>query len=418
VKYRTTGGTATAGTDYTAVPLSTLGFAAGQTSKAVAVSVTPDTLPEANETFTVVLSVPTGAVLADAAGTATVVNDDGASSLSVNDITVNEGSTGTTAATFTVTRSGNTTGPSSVKYKTTAATAGVGDFTAIPLTVLSFNADETIKTVTVDVTGDTTDEVNEKLTLNLSGPVGATVSDAAGAAVIVDDDGPVAPGPETFLSIGDVTVIEGDAGTTASFVVTRSGNTSGASTVKYKSSGGTASAGADYAAVPLTTLNFAAGETTKIVTVGVSGDTLPEASETFNVMLSVPVGAVISDVSGTATIVNDDGGAYLSVGDVSVAEGSSGTASATFAVTRSGNTTGASSVKVKTNVGTATAADFTAVPLTVVSFAAGETTKTVTVAVTGDTVDEVNEKFTLVLSAPVGATISDAGGTATIVDDD
>ncbi|MCA1684223.1 MAG: hypothetical protein LC708_03755, partial [Actinobacteria bacterium] len=325
VKYATGGGTATAGTDYTAAALTTLSFAAGETSKTVTVNVTGDIATEANETFNVNLSAATGGVISDATGTATIVNDD-ATYLAVSDASVVEGNSATTPATLTVTRSGDTSGTSTVKYATGGGTAAAGtDYTAAALTTLSFAAGETTKTVTVNVTGDTVDEVNETFNVALSSATGATVSDTSGAVTIVDDDGPITPGPQTFFSASDVSVVEGNSATTpATITVTRSGDTSGASTVKYATSGGTAAAGTDYTVAALTTLSFAAGETSKTVTVNVTGDNVVEPNETFNVTLSAATGGVISDTSGTATIVNDDA-TYLAASDASVVEGNSAT---------------------------------------------------------------------------------------------
>ncbi len=79
VKYATANGTtnpATAGTDYTAVALTTLSFTPGQISKTVIVPVKGDTVAEANETFFVNLSAPTNATIADPQGLGTITNDD------------------------------------------------------------------------------------------------------------------------------------------------------------------------------------------------------------------------------------------------------------------------------------------------------------------------------------------------------
>ena len=72
----TASGTATAGSDYTALNLTGQSIPAGQTSKTVNVSVRGDTTREANETFYVNLTAPGGATLADAQGLGTIVNDD------------------------------------------------------------------------------------------------------------------------------------------------------------------------------------------------------------------------------------------------------------------------------------------------------------------------------------------------------
>jgi hypothetical protein len=229
------------------------------------------------------------------------------------------------------------------------------------------------------------------------------------------------PGPPT-LSVNDVVVAEGNSGnTTATFTITRGGNTSGTTTVKYRTVNVTATAGSDYSAIALSTVTFGPGQVTATVAVAVTGDGLFEKNETFKLLLSSPSkGATLSDGTGVGTIVNDDPAALLSVNDISVTEGNSGTTNATFTVTRSGNTTGAATVKVRTTDGTATAAsgDYVALPLQTITFADGQATATVVVLVNGDTTLEKNQTFKLALSAPVGATIADPAGLATIVNDD
>jgi hypothetical protein len=76
--------------------------------------------------------------------------------------------------------------------------------------------------------------------------------------------------------------------------------------VKYATANGTAAAGTDYTAVPLTTLVFQPGQTFKAVRVAIIGDFGRESNETFFVNLSGAVNAVITDAQGQGTIVNDD----------------------------------------------------------------------------------------------------------------
>lgn len=418
LKYATSGGTASAGIDCTAVPLTPLTFLPGETTKSVAVSVLGDTVVERNESFLLALSAAVGATVSDIAGSGTIVDDDGAVTpgpttfLALSDATVTEGDSGTSVASFTIRRTGNVSVSSTVKYATSNSTALAGsDYVAVPMTAVTFAAGETAKTVNVSVIGDTAVEASEYFYLILYTPTGAVISDTSGVALVVNDDAAV------YLSVGDVSVSEG--GGSATFTVTRSGNTAGTASVKYATVNGTATAGSDYTAVPLTVVNFAAGETAKPVSVPVTGDSVLEGDETFSLTLSSPIGATISDTIAVATVVNDDPAVYLSAGDVSVIEGNSGTTPATFTITRSGSTAGALTVKYATSNGSATAGiDYTAVPLTAVTFAAGETAKTVTVSVTGETVVEPNQTFSLVLSVPVGATITDNLGVCTIVNDD
>jgi hypothetical protein len=107
----------------------------------------------------------------------------------------------------------------------------------------------------------------------------------------------------------------------------------------------------------------------------------------------------------------------LRIADLSVGETQS-LVTKTVAITRSAPTTTAVSVRVRSVVGTAKAADFTAITATRVYFSAGQTTKLVTVRIAGDVLDEANEYFSLLLDSPSGATIADSSGRVTIVDND
>src|SRR5439155_693458 len=170
---------------------------------------------------------------------------------------------------------------------------------------------------------------------------------------------------------------------------------------------------------PAPTLTFGPGETTKQVTVLVNGDITFEGDEAFTVHLCDASNATIRDADGTGTIVNDDAAPSFSIDDVTHSEGDAGTTSYVFTVTKSGSTALSASVDLQTQDGTATIADndYQANNGTL-NFAASETTKQVTVLVNGDTTYETNEAFTVHLSNASGATIGDADGTGTIVNDD
>ncbi|MGD9648632.1 MAG: Calx-beta domain-containing protein, partial [Pirellulales bacterium] len=169
------------------------------------------------------------------------------------------------------------------------------------------------------------------------------------------------------------------------------------------------------------TLTFAAGETTKTIDVLVTGDTVVEANETFLVRLTSASGATIATSQATGTIVNDGQPPplpSLSIGNASASEGNSGTINMMFTVTLSQAATSTVTVNYATANGTATAgSDFNATSGTL-SFAPGQTSKTITVAVRGDTLVEGAETLRVVLSNAVGATIAAATGSGTINDDD
>jgi uncharacterized protein (DUF427 family) len=191
--------------------------------------------------------------------------------------------------------------------------------------------------------------------------------------------------------------------------------------VKYKTVNGTALSGADYTAVPLTTLSFATGETSKSVTIAVSGDTVGEGNETFTVKLSNPAGVAIADSQATATIIDDEGPMSAYVSEAAVLERSSGTTTARFTVWLSSAPKPGQSVSVRyttTNGSALSGSDYVAVPLTTLTFTEGQSSKTITVLVNGDTIAEGNENFLVKLSNPTGVVIADNQGKGTIVDDE
>ncbi len=412
VNYATADGSATAPGDY-ATAVGTLTYTAGQASKTVTVAVVGDTLDEPDETFTLTLSGASGANLVDASGTGTITDDDPTPSLSVNDVTVTEGSSGTTNAVFTVTLSAASGRTVTVNHATADGTATAPADYASTSGALTFSSGQTTKTVTVAVVGDALDEPNEVYDLNLSGATNATVADGQGLGSITDDD------PTPSLAVDDVTVTEGSSGTTnATFTVTLSAASGRTVTVDYSTVGGSAIAPGDYTSTS-GTLTFTAGQTTRPITVAVVGDTLDEDDEVYFVGLSNAANATLGDASGLGTITDDDPQVAIMMGtDISVTEGDSGTVNAAFTVNllaASGRTV---SAEVYTADGTATQpGDYTGLTQAV-SFAPGDTTETVNVAVIGDTLHEPNETFTLHLHEAVNATIADSTSQCTIVDDD
>jgi hypothetical protein len=226
--------------------------------------------------------------------------------------------------------------------------------------------------------------------------------------------------PSLGLSVNDASVTEGNAGTTtATFTVTLSAVSGSAVTVDFATANGTATvADGDYGATS-GTLTFAAGETSKTITVDVNGDTKFEANETFFVNLSNAMGATITDGQGQGTINNDDAMPSISINDVAVTEGNAGTTPATFMVTLSAVSGVTTTVNYATSDGTAAGgSDYVAIGSTVLTFNPGETVKTITVNVIGDTALEPDEIFFVNLSGATNATIADNQGQGTITNDD
>lgn len=253
------------------------------------------------------------------------------------------------------------------------------------------------------------------------------------------------------LSISDVTEFEGTDTITPpfSFVVTLAPAGLQEVTVHFATANGTADGGPQSSApgtagsglpsyddyLPVSgTVTFAPGQTSKVIPVTVRADNTPQLTSTFFVNLSSPLNAVIGDGQGMGTIKNDDyafdiHGYYegspesINLGNF---EGNTGTAPAFFSVTlfpRDG-TPSTVTVNYATADGfgggnqTARAADNDYVPTSgVLTFGPGETRKTFTVEIVGDTQVELDEAFRVFLSnSSIAATLKFA--TFKIVNDD
>ncbi len=229
------------------------------------------------------------------------------------------------------------------------------------------------------------------------------------------------------LALSAATYTVGEAAGTVTVTVNRTNGSTGAVSVGYSLANGTATGGAACGAgVDFVntggTINFANGEMTKTFTVTICNDTVVEGNETFTVTLAGATGGATIGTPATATVtITDDDVTTLpalTINDVRVFEGDSGTVNAVFTVTASAASTTAFTVNYATANNTATAGvDYVATSGTL-TFAPGQTTRTITVQVIGDLLKEANETFFVNLSAPTGATIADPQGLGVIVDDD
>jgi hypothetical protein len=294
VEYETADGTASAPGDYAATGGS-LGFPAGTTTRTVVVPVAGDLLDEADETFLVRLSSPAGALVADAQATGTIADDDPLPLLSIEDVSVAEGETGTTDAVFALSLSAPSGRSVSVAAATADGTAAAGsDYTAGAWT-LALPPGATAAPLGVAVRGDRVFEADEDFLVNLSLPVNAALADAQGVGTILNDD---VPG----LSVADVDVVEPASGTrSAVFTVTLAPTSASPVTVGYATSALTATAGSDYDD-GTGTLTFDPGVSTRPVSVTILADTLAEGVETFRLDLSGPSGASIAHGQATGRI--------------------------------------------------------------------------------------------------------------------
>jgi hypothetical protein len=192
--FNTSDGTATAGSDYTAVTNYPVTYNDGEAgTKTIDIPISPDTIFEGDETVNLTLSATTigseGSVTSDPlAAVLTITDDDVAPAISINDAFVSEPeAAGTSDATFTVSLSNASSTPVSVDYATADGTATApDDYNAVNTTTLTFDPGQTNKTVTVTVNFDALTEGNETFSVNLSNPVGGSFADDTGTGTITD----------------------------------------------------------------------------------------------------------------------------------------------------------------------------------------------------------------------------------------
>ena len=186
VSYRTSNGTASSSSDYTAVS-GTLTFRAGDTRKTISVRTTQDARDEYDETLTVRLSSASRATISDDSATGTINDNDPLPSLSIADASsATEGQT----LSFTVTLSPASGKEVVVRYSTQGgggATASFQDYEPVSAR-LGFRPGETRKTISVRTIDDTIDEPNETVFVVLTSPSRATISDSRGTGTINDND--------------------------------------------------------------------------------------------------------------------------------------------------------------------------------------------------------------------------------------
>ncbi|SFE91182.1 Calx-beta domain-containing protein [Roseivivax sediminis] len=433
--YATQGAGARAGSDFTQTS-GTVTFAPGQTRATVAVAVSGDTAREPTE-FVQLAVTPTGALGdggAGAVGLATILDDDGGALpvLSTSPAVVREsiGSGFGGTLSLVVTLSEPSSDAVTVSYRTLGATATSHiDFPRGGDT-LTFAPGETSKTVNLRVLSDNAFEDDEALFFEFFDIAGATFAGGAKVlretAFILDDDD---PGLSRSLQVSEPVLLEGDAGTSiARFELTLSRPVEASTSFDWATADSSAEAGSDYTAAS-GTVTFAPGQTRAFVDVRVSGDTASEATEFFQ--LSVTPTSALGDggagATGRAFLIDDDGEDGLPTISIastdtreSIGSGFGGTID--FVVTLSEPAEDTVTVQYRSVDRTTSAGtDYAAFEGTV-TFAPGETSKTISPRVTSDNVDEDDESFSVELFSPTGAVL--AGGVpvlteaAFIIDDD
>jgi len=280
---------ALAGSDYTAAGPAVLSFAPSVTSQTYTVAVLDDALDETDETFVINLTDPINATIAGAQAEGTIVDDDGAPSILISDVSGTESSG---SLTFTLTLSNESALLVSVTAQTADGTATAGsDYTATGPALLSFDPGVTSQTFTVPLLDDAIAENTEAFIVTLSDPVNASVATPQSTGTIEDDDA----APTLSIDVAPAT----DGGTVI-FVFTLSGPAAFPVTVDFATADETAIAGTHYTA-SAGTLTFAPGITTQTITIPLLAPT-SGGERTFVLTLSNASGATLAEAEARATI--------------------------------------------------------------------------------------------------------------------
>ena len=312
VSFATANGTATAGSDYTAVS-GTLDFAAGELSKNITIPILNDNLFEGtSETFSVNLSSPTGGALlsSPASNVITIQDNDSRPAVFTASATVqqSEGDAGSNNLVFNVTLTNPSVETVTVNFATSDGTATAGSDYVANSGTLTFAPGVTSASVNVVVNGDTTIEPNETFTLTLSNLTnGSFISRSQTIATIITDDA------SAQFNSADFHVAEENG--IAIVTISRTGDTNRVATVDFQTTdnfsgncsvvNGTASATCDFGTAGAR-LRFGVGDISKTILISVVDDGYVEGNETFTLTLSNPSGMILGTPTSTTITIHDN----------------------------------------------------------------------------------------------------------------
>jgi hypothetical protein len=392
--------------DYT-LSAGSVTFAAGDTSKNISFSITDDGAIEGAESFTVTLGTPTTGTATLGASVAHQVNiiDNDFPALSINNVTVNEGSVATFTISLSIAAASNVT----VDWGTVPGTALAGTHYTTAnntATIIAGNLSTTVNVTSIQTAGVC--DANRAFQVHLSNPANATISVADGTGTIQDIDVPT-------VSVANANATEGSALNVVATLSTACPSKN--VTFTWANASGTATSGVDFVGMTGQTGTITAGSTTTNLSTSTNQDTIYEGNETFTVTISAPVNATLGGQTvATATINEDDSMPTVSVANLTVNEGQT----ANVVLTQSAISGKDTTVHWITADGTADdGTNYTGVPDTVATILAGQTSVNLPVTTIHDGGNFGNKDFTVTISNPTYATLgSPTVSTVTLTDID
>ncbi|WP_317169958.1 Ig-like domain-containing protein [Pedobacter sp. SG918] len=408
----TLGGTATEGSDYSAIVTKTITIPAGQTTGTITIPVLTDNIVEGTETVIATLT-SSGNPLVTVSNTPASINILDNTTATVTVAATNDGAEPSTPGLFTFTLSNVSTTDTQITYNVTGtATSGL-DYTSIGTTV-TILAGQTTATVSVPVLDDNIAEGTETVILTMTAATSnpsITANTAPASVNITDNDSSIA-------SITAGTPGNENGPVNGTFTVTLSNPSSQPTTITY-TLGGTATEGSDYSTIVTKTITIPAGQTTGTITIPVLADNIVEGTETVVATL-VSSNSPLVTVSNTPASINILDNTTATVTVAATNDGAEPSTPGLFTFTLS-NVSATDTQITYSVTGTATSGlDYTSIGTTV-TILAGQTTATVSVPVLDDNIAEGTETVILTMTAATSnpsITANTAPATVNITDND
>jgi hypothetical protein len=404
VDYRTVDGTARAGTHYESRS-GRLTFGPGEISKSIEVPLINDAIYSGDTAFSVVLSNPVETSVDGPAERQIIIReDDPAPVLSAESVVLSEGDSGRRNVDVRYTLTGSTRVAVSGRWKVDMRAEGSsesGGFLFVP-------SGPRTQALTIHYDANTTPGPNRVWDVGFSDIKNAQPSNVSATVTVRDDD------PLPALAILDAAVIE--SAENAVLKVALKGDTTLPVTVQYTTVAGTAVAGEDFKSTS-GTVQLSSG--TGSILIPIVPDTTGEGTERFTVTLHDPTNATMDRVSATVTIVDDDEETLpaLSLAPAVTAEGFE--SYARFSIRLAYPVSHEVRFKVSTADGSAIAgSDYAALVQETIVLPPGSSSALFGTAIVSDRVHESDETFYLLLTDPVGASISTPQVPVLILDDD
>ena len=399
--------------DYSGVPTSVI-FASGETEKTMGFSATQDTVDDDGESVKLAFGTLPDGVSAGTTPEATVViTDDDVPAVTASfgeaTYTVAEGSSVSLKVTLSADPKRSVTIPIT---KANQGGATDADYSGVPTSVI-FASGEMEKTMGFSATQDTVDDDGESVKLAFGTlPDGVSAGTTPEATVVITDD----DDPAVTVSYGSSLYTATEGGTAATVTVTLSANPERQVVVPITATNHGGATNGDYSGIPAS-VTFERGDTSRRFTVTATDDSIDDDGESVTLgFATLPDGVTAGrPLTTPVTIEDNDAAPEITVSDARAME-SSGEIMFEARMSRASNRP--VTLRCVTADGTAKVDKDYSGTRAILTFPPGETTRTITVSVLDDTLDEDNEMFTVLLSDARNATLIDGAATGMIIDND